>query len=210
MSHIKNTSYIPKPKKWLQFRRFKTIFLKLIHINVRIRWCIFCANSCSRNFMEYLLSKLRVLISENKFGHSRKSVGIFLFCLQLSPSLRASRPTLCGMLRPKPTKSAVTKIESWGIFPILWTFLKKSWGSLIHDQPSCIMGLRWWSKNPENFCVGVQRFKMTPKVKSVQIFMTRSRGSESFLMVDLCFHRFVAAFWLCSDIYFRLSPQAVC
>ena len=117
--NIKKTSYIPKPKKWLQFRRFKTIFLKLIHINVRIRWCIFCANSCSRNFMEYLLSKLRVLISENKFCHSKKSVGIFLFCLQLSPPLRASRATLCGMLRSKPTKSAVTKIEPWGIFPIL-------------------------------------------------------------------------------------------
>ena len=40
---------------------------------------------------------------------------------------------------------------------------------------------------------------ITSVVKTVHIFMARSRASKSCLMAELCFHRF--AFWLCSSIY---------
>ena len=39
--------------------------------------------------------------------------------------------------------------------------LRKSPVSLIYESPSCITGLRWWSKNSETFSVGVPQFEIT-------------------------------------------------
>ena len=46
-------------------------------------------------------------------------------------------------------------------------------------------------------------------VKSVHVFMARNRVSKSCLM-ELCLFPSFCVFWFCSNIYFRLSAQAVC
>ena len=71
--------YTPKLNKWLQFLRFKNIYLKLTHKNAHIRWCKFCANSGSKNLMEYFLPKLKVVINENKFCHLYEPIQLVSF-----------------------------------------------------------------------------------------------------------------------------------
>ena len=110
--------YIPKLNKWLQFLCFKKIFLKLIHKNGRIWWCKFRASSSSKNLIEYFLPKLKVVINENKFCHFYEHASRYLFVLPTIKCIFKSLLPLFGMLGYKPTTSAVTKIESRGIFLI--------------------------------------------------------------------------------------------
>ena len=48
-----------------------------------------------------------------------------------------------------------------GILPRFPIFLKKSLESLIYDQPVCMTGLRWWSRNSDTFSVCVPQLEMT-------------------------------------------------
>ena len=61
----------------------------------------------------------------------------------------------------KTNTSAVTKMEFSGIAFMFLILLRKSPVSLIYESPSCITGLRWWSKNSETFSVGVPQFEIT-------------------------------------------------
>ena len=112
-----SSPFIPKPNKWLQFLHFKKICLKLIHKNARIRWCKFGANT------QYILSKLKVVISKNKFYNLHEHISLYLFVLitikHIFKSLKVSimwYTNIPHLLRPRENREFIYIIfQSWGI-----------------------------------------------------------------------------------------------
>ena len=91
-------------------------------------------------------------------------VGTDFLALSSSVSFIAFKLDPWGILGYKPTTSAVTKIELLGLLGLFFKFLislMKSFESLIHDHPFCIIGFRWKSTNSDAFSVGVPQLEIT-------------------------------------------------
>ena len=90
----------------------------------------------------------------------------------------------------KTNTSAVTKMAFSGIAVMFSILLRKSLVSLIYYFPSCITGLRWWSKNSEIFSVGVPQFEITgfPGTSNNFLWILRSRCILPRLVVFLYLH----------------------
>ena len=64
------------------------------------------------------------------------------------------------MLEYNPTTSAVTKIAMSGIMLRFLVMFMKPSECLIYDQPFCMIDFKWWSRNSEDFYVGLPQLEI--------------------------------------------------
>ena len=108
-----------------------------------------------------MLNWKKLFLRINSANLTKSLVGIFEEVCSSNLLFNAKILSLCGMLGYRPTTSVVTRKESSGIFPIVFMLSIKSPESQMYDQPLCIKGFKWKSRNSDAFSVGVPQLEIT-------------------------------------------------
>ena len=147
--------FFSSPSPCIQIKKILSIYLNhtngwsycvlrksvcLIHINADISKSKLSPNSSIRDLL------LKLFLRTNSANLTTSLVGILEVCSS-NLLFNAKIPSLCGMLGYRLTTSAVTGKEPSGTFPILFILSIKSSESQMYDQPLCIKGFEWKSRN---------------------------------------------------------------